>query len=118
MTTLSTRALCAPWAPTTLTLRTVWVGVVILKDIIFGLLNYTKQNGYLKILIECVYRNDGRGGGDDCLQSLPSIKKKFYYASIEGWLPMVQWPSIKLFYYQLPRRQFIGLVFCGKVIKH
>ena len=40
--------------------------VVILKDIIFGCFNYVEQNGYLKILIECVWGNGGCGKGVSC----------------------------------------------------
>ena len=36
-------------------------------------INYAEQNGYLKILIGCVWGNDGRGGLV-ALQSLSTIK--------------------------------------------
>jgi hypothetical protein len=38
-------------------------GFAILKDIISGPFNYVEQNGYLKILIECVLGNGGRERG-------------------------------------------------------
>jgi hypothetical protein len=38
-------------------------GVLILKDIISGLLNYIKQNNYFEILTGSVWGNDGCGGG-------------------------------------------------------
>ena len=33
------------------------------KNILYLEINYAEQNGYLEILIGCVWRNDGRGGG-------------------------------------------------------
>ena len=45
------------------------------KDIFYFEINYAEQNGYLKILIGCVWGNDGRGGGLVALQSLLTIKK-------------------------------------------
>ena len=38
-------------------------GVAIIKNIISGPFNYFEQNGYLKILIGCVWGNGWRGGG-------------------------------------------------------
>jgi hypothetical protein len=42
--------------------------VIILKDLISRTFNYVEQNGYLKIVIECVWINGGRGKG---VSSLP-----------------------------------------------
>ena len=42
-------------------------GGVYLKDIISGAFDYVEQNGYLKILIGCVWRNGGHGWGISCL---------------------------------------------------
>ena len=50
-------------------------GGFILKDIISGLFNYVEQNGYLKILIRCVWGKGGLGGGLIALQSLSTIRK-------------------------------------------
>ena len=41
-------------------------GFVILKDTISRPFNYIEQNGYLKILIGCVWGNGGRGRGVSC----------------------------------------------------
>ena len=38
-------------------------------------INYAEQNGFLKILIGCIWGNDGRGGGLVALQSFSTIKK-------------------------------------------
>ena len=48
-------------------------GGVILKYIISGLFNYVEPNGYLKILIRCVWENDERGRGLVAFQSLSTI---------------------------------------------
>ena len=47
----------------------------VIKDIICRTFNYGEQNGYLKILIRCVWRNGGCGRGLVALQSLLTIKK-------------------------------------------
>jgi len=48
-------------------LRTASPFAVILKDVISGPFNYVKQNGYLEILIGCIWRNGGGWGwGDSC----------------------------------------------------
>ena len=44
------------------------------KHIFYLEINYAEQNRYLKILIGCVWGNDGRGGLV-ALQSLSNIKK-------------------------------------------
>ena len=49
--------------------------VVILEEIISGPFNYVEQNGCLKILIGCVWGNDGRGRGLVALQLLLTIKR-------------------------------------------
>jgi hypothetical protein len=51
------------------------VGVVILKDIISRPFNDVEENGYLKILIENVWGNYGRGRWAFALLSLLIIKK-------------------------------------------
>ena len=50
-------------------------GDVIPKYIISGPFNYVEQNGYLEILIGCVWETVGEGGGLVALQSLSIIKK-------------------------------------------
>jgi hypothetical protein len=45
------------------------------KDIFYLEINYTEQNGYLKILIGCVWGDDERGGGVVTLQLLSTITK-------------------------------------------
>ena len=45
-------------------------GVVILKDLISRTFNYAEQNGYLKILIGCVWGEGGREMGAICPQSI------------------------------------------------
>ena len=72
-------------------------GVLILKDIISGLLNYVRQNNYLEILTGSVWGNDGRGGW------LPSnhfwLLKKVQALSITNRLSLFRifydykWPS-------------------------
>jgi hypothetical protein len=53
--------------------RVLWGGDVILKDILSR--HYVEPNGYLKILIGCVWGTDGRGKGFIALQSLSTVKK-------------------------------------------
>ena len=50
-------------------------GFVILKDLISRTFNYVEQNGYLKILIGCVWGKGGVRGGFVALKSLSTIKK-------------------------------------------
>ena len=51
-------------------------GVDIPKGIVTGVFKYAEQNSHLKILIGCVWGNDGRRGrGLVALQSLSTIKK-------------------------------------------
>jgi hypothetical protein len=45
------------------------------KHIFYLEINYAEQNGYLKILIGCVWGYDGCGGGLVALQLLSTIKK-------------------------------------------
>jgi hypothetical protein len=59
-----------------LTLALTVVGECPPQQHIFYLeINYTEQNGYLKILIGCVWGNDGRGGEAVAPRSLSTIKK-------------------------------------------
>ena len=47
----------------------LWGSLLLKKHNFFVEINYAEQNGYLKILMGCVWENDGRGGG----ASFPSI---------------------------------------------
>jgi hypothetical protein len=50
-------------------------GVVTLKDLVSRTFNYVEQNGYLKILIGCVWGNSGLERWLVALQSLSTIKR-------------------------------------------
>jgi hypothetical protein len=45
------------------------------KNIFYPEINYAEPNDYLRILIGCVWGNDGRWGGLVALQSLPLLKR-------------------------------------------
>ena len=59
-------------------------GVVIIKDIIYGPFNYVERNDYFKILIECVWGNDGCGGGG--VSFLPINTTNGYLKIFIGWI--------------------------------
>jgi hypothetical protein len=54
------------------------------KHIFYLEINYAGQNGYLKILIGCVWGNDGRGGGLVALQLLLTIKEGTSHSNFQS----------------------------------